>query len=132
MKTLQGVFCANFWAKRGHWQKCEGTWCGACFRSEEDEGFRIRVPVNDGGPAVLVNVKDGGRFTAARYGDYLLTHFQCEKCHFRNIQGRDPIRQDRGDELLMKCIRRASLDAFWSREDSTVRGSRGSIPSAIK
>jgi hypothetical protein len=81
---------------------------------------------------VLVDVKDEGRFTRARDGDYLMTRFQCGKCHFRNIQGRDPQRYNRGDDLLEKCIRRASLDAFWSREDTTVRGARGSIRSAIQ
>jgi hypothetical protein len=39
-------------------RKCEGTWCGACFRLEEDEDFPIQVPINDGRSAVLVNVKD--------------------------------------------------------------------------
>jgi hypothetical protein len=34
---LKGVFCANFWARRGHWGKCEGIWCGTCFTSEEGD-----------------------------------------------------------------------------------------------
>jgi hypothetical protein len=88
--------------------------------------------VNDGGPAVLVDVEDEGRFTCARDGDYLQTRFQCERCHFRNIQGRDPRQGERGDDLLLKCIRRASLDAFWSLEESTVHGSRGFIRAALQ
>jgi hypothetical protein len=121
------VFCANFWARCGHWRKCSGVWCGACYLSDEEDGFPIRVPINDDGEAVLVNVKDEGRFTHARNGDYLVTRFQCGKCHFRNIQGRDPAIGDRSDELFEKCIRRASLDAFWSREESTVKGLRSSL-----
>ena len=46
--------------------------------------------------------------------------FQCDLCHFRNIQGRDPEPRLTKDKLLMQCIRRATLDAFWSRESSTV------------
>ena len=31
-------------------------------------------------------------FMVARPGDHLMTPFQCETCHFRNITGRDPIK----------------------------------------
>jgi hypothetical protein len=88
--TLQGVLCANVWSKRGHWEKCEGVWCGPCFQLDEEDGFPIGVPINDGGEAVLANALDEGRFTCARNGDHLMTCFQCEKCHFWNVQGRDP------------------------------------------
>jgi hypothetical protein len=43
------VFCAKFWAKRGHWEKCEGTWCGACFLAEGENTFPIHIPIDDGG-----------------------------------------------------------------------------------
>jgi hypothetical protein len=130
--TLLGIFCANFWSQRGHWKKCRGVWCGSCFESNNEDGFPIRVPINDGTEAVLVNVQDEGRFTCARNGDYLMTRFQCGTCHFRNIQGRDPQHGDRRDALFLRCIRRATLDAFWSREESTVKGTRGSIRSAMR
>ncbi len=51
----------------------------------------------------------------------MLSPFQCDLCHFRNIQKRDPLFGHRKDILLLQCIRRASLDAFWAREPSTVR-----------
>jgi hypothetical protein len=60
-----------------------------------------------------------------------MTGFQCRRCHFRNINGRDPVHGDRRDALFEKCIRRASLDAFWSKEDLTVQGTRSSIKAAI-
>ena len=56
-------------------------------------GPPIRAPINDGAvkQAVLVDVKHKGRFTCMQDGDYLMTRFQeCGKCHFRNIQRRDP------------------------------------------
>jgi len=49
-----------------------------------------------------------------------MTMFQCDLCHFRNIMLRDPIEQLGSDQLLMNCIRRATLDSLWSREPSTV------------
>ena len=49
--------------------------------------------------------------------------FQCDLCHFRNLKGLNP-RANAEDFLLLKTIRRASLDAFWSREPSTVESNR--------
>jgi hypothetical protein len=72
---------------------------------------------------VIRNPGDDARFMEARAGDQLMTQFQCETCHFRNIMGRDPLSDvcDGGREL-MGDFRRALLDAFWSREPPTVRG----------
>lgn len=41
-----------------------------------------------------------------------MTPFQCEVCHFRNIQGRNPMADKSEDILLMEFFRRATLDAF--------------------
>ena len=49
-----------------------------------------------------------------------MTPFQCETCHFRNIYGRNPLTAT--DREALEFFRRASLDAFWSRASSTVRG----------
>jgi hypothetical protein len=57
--------------------------------------------------------------------------FQCDVCHFRNTQGRSPS-EDHHDELFMLCIRRANLDALWSRESSTVRVNKGRFNKAIE
>ena len=48
--------------------------------------------------------------------------FQCDLCHFRNINKRDPLESKAEDVRLLRCIRRANLDAMWSREPSTVAG----------
>jgi hypothetical protein len=61
------------------------------------------------------------RFRGARDGDHLMCPFQCDLCHFRNIQRRNPVPGLPKDKLLLQCtIQRASVDAFWSREASTV------------
>jgi hypothetical protein len=51
----------------------------------------------------------------------LMCPFQCDLCHFRNIQKREPLLGHRKDILLLQCIRRVSLDAFWVWEPSIVR-----------
>jgi hypothetical protein len=56
----------------------------------------------------------------ARAGDHLMTSFQCELCHFRNIMGRDPLDCVEEDMELFEITRRANLDAFWDRATSTV------------
>ena len=64
------------------------------------------------------------RFSHARDGDHLLTTFQCELCHFRNITGSDPETRNSKHRHLMDYLRRANLDAFWSRETTTVTSNR--------
>jgi hypothetical protein len=46
--------------------------------------------------------------------------FQCDTCHFQNLQGRNRVEGNEKDGLLALCIRRAILDSFWARESSTV------------
>ena len=53
---------------------------------------------------------------------HLITHFQCDMCHFDKIQDRGPDPQGEGDMRLMFAISGAALGAFWSREPVTVRG----------
>jgi hypothetical protein len=51
-----------------------------------------------------------------------MTPFQCDQCHFRNIYKRDPVtRRNLQDEEAIEFIRRVVIDAFWSRQPSTVK-----------
>jgi hypothetical protein len=116
----RGVFCANLSEGRGHWTKCLGAWCGSCYTATEGDDFPIKTPTDEEGFALLIE-RDKDRFLTARDGDHMMCPFQCDLCHFRNIQKRDPnpvgIVQDAS---MLRCIRRANLDAFWARESSTV------------
>ena len=67
---------------------------------------------------------DDLRFSEARDGDHLMTTFQCDECHFENCKRRSPISGNNEDELAMVCIRRAILDAFWSRERTTIASNK--------
>jgi hypothetical protein len=81
--------------------------------------FPIRQKVDDDGDT-LVEEEDQTRFLCARAGDHLMTPFQCETCHVRNMLGRNPRPDKPSDTELKDMIRRANLDSFWSRESSTV------------
>ena len=52
----------------------------------------------------------------------MLMHFQCNNCHFRNIQGRDPDALSEKDMRLLVTIRRADVGAFWIRKTGVVKG----------
>jgi len=67
--------------------------------------------------------EDRDRFKCARDGDHMMCPFQCDECHFYNIQQRRPGVKVQ-DNVLLMCIRRANLDAFWSRETATVEANR--------
>ena len=79
-------------------------------RAEDDEGV------------VWKRKKDTQRFLAARNGDHLSCPFQCDLCIFRLLRKTEPDDESASDRLLLACIRRANLDAFWSREKRTVEG----------
>jgi hypothetical protein len=64
--------------------------------------------------------QDEDRFKVGRTGDHLMCPFQCDACHFQNIQGRNSMATNEKDVTLLVCIRRAILDSFWAREPSTV------------
>ena len=53
-----------------------------------------------------------------------MTPFQCDICHFVNIQRRLPQASDKQDKLLLSTIRRVVLDSLWARERSTVTKNR--------
>eukprot|EP00956_Cyclotella_meneghiniana_P019574 scaffold33694_cov98-Cyclotella_meneghiniana.AAC.1 len=53
--------------------------------------------------------------------------FECDLCHFRNINKRDPELTSSKDGHTLMCIRRANLDACWSRAESTVRSNLNRI-----
>jgi hypothetical protein len=91
-----------------------------CYDVPATSPFLVRTAEDDEGYDQTLKGEEK-RFKVERNGDHLMCLFQCDLCHFRNIQERDPGFGNRIDILLLQCIRRASLDAFWSREPSTAR-----------
>jgi hypothetical protein len=71
-------------------------------------------------------------FHFARNGDHCMVPFECDLCVFRKLKRRSPDFTDPGDDLLIACIRRINLDAFWSRSKYTVRGNREKIGTCLE
>jgi hypothetical protein len=83
--------------------------------------FLVRTLVDEEGE-VLDHHVERDQFNVGRAGDHLITPFQCELCHFRNIYSRDPSSCVATDQETLKLLRQASLDAFWSRATTMVQG----------
>jgi len=121
------VVCGNFGILRNRGYYCDNAWHGKCFTSHPDDRFptaklqsvnaRLREEDYPEAPKL-------GKYNIARDGDHLITPFQCVDCHFINMKKRLPIEGHSGDRLLENCIRRATLDSFWSRATGTVKNNQ--------
>jgi hypothetical protein len=71
-------------------------------------------------------------FHHARNGDHLMVPFECDECVFVKLRkfSTSPYNQEK-DKLLLACIRRANLDAFWSRASSTVTANGDRVRAAL-
>jgi hypothetical protein len=80
-----------------------------CYSGEGLSEFPINEPTDEDG-YVTLKEQDKSCFLIGRMGDHLMCPFQCDTCHFRNIQKRDPLLTKSEDIKLLRCIRRANLD----------------------
>ena len=71
-------------------------------------------------------------FHRARRGDHLMTQFECDLCVFRKLKRMEPDRKNETHTLLLACIRRVNLDAFWSRASSTVEANASKIEQGLR
>ena len=79
----------------------------------------------------IIDPGEDNKFNEGRNGDHLMCPFQCDLCHFRNIQKRDPIATSRQDKNMLIAIRRANLDGFWGRSTSTVKNNKSNLKRLI-
>jgi hypothetical protein len=119
-------------------------WCGACYSSSKDVLFHVKqraVDVDDNAndpehqqcmtAAWGKKQRSVDDYLVARNGDHLMVPFECDLCIFRKLRHRTPIAADPVDDLLVACIRRINLDAFWSRTRGTVEGNRDKVSFGI-
>ena len=100
------------------------AWHGSCFKLRLGDKYPIvKLDEMEG----IADPEEDDKFKKARNGDHLSCPFQCDLCHFRNIQGRDPRGESRQDRNVMIAVRRANLDAFWGRSSSTIQGNKSNL-----
>jgi hypothetical protein len=85
----KGIFCANLFTGRVNWKPCQKAWCGDCYTRLKGGRFPVRLPKDEEGN-LLVNEEDKLYLAVAGPGDHLFCPFQCDLCHFRNLQVRSP------------------------------------------
>ena len=92
------------------------------------EKYHCQSHKDDEDDTLLIVDKDDARYMEARNGDHLSgIPFQCDICHFRNLNHRDPIEDRHQDRNTLVAIRRANLDSFWGREPRTVIDNLGRL-----
>jgi hypothetical protein len=118
-------------------------WCGGCYTSNPDDGFFVQeresfitsdMDVNDEERLITVwrhHRQPATEFRVGRDGDHLMIPFECDLCVFRKLKTRSPRTDFPPDKRLLAVIRRANLDAFWSRASSTVRGNRDKVKASL-
>jgi hypothetical protein len=114
---------------------CKGGWHPKCYREHPGDPFP-RMTLGEDADDDLYSTKAEqekrkDRHRVARSGDCLMCSFQCDSCHFQNIQGRSPTPTEESGPLMV-AIRRANLDAFWAREPGTVEQNQAQLGQAEK
>ena len=141
-----GSICMNFLSRRGNWPICGRSWCGSCYSMENNQMFYImslKEILNaeegiDSEDAMRLEESWGEKYVSkddylfARPGDHLCIPFECDYCIFIKLRGHLPRDNRETDKLLMKCIRRVNLDAFWSRTTQTIGGLRRQTEMVLK
>jgi hypothetical protein len=107
-------------------------WCGGCYTSNPEvvfhvkqrEGFDDKNDSDEDQERVKrawgSKQRPADEYLVGRDGDHLLVPFECDLCILRKLRGKEPSLLSEINGLLMACILRVSLDAFWSRATSTV------------
>ncbi len=101
-------------------------WCASCYTARVKDEYPIaKLAADESNDDDLIgeeveDARDVNNFRYARKGDNFMCPFQCDLCHFRNVTGRNPGSNLECDLRLLVAIRRAILDSFWARAESTV------------
>ena len=98
IRSDNGIFCTNFLSERAHWAPYRKAWCTVCYTPLSRDPFPICRPIDDEGDEHMLP-GDETRFVQACNGDHLITPFQCDLSHFRNVYKRDP-KGSKGIDLL--------------------------------
>jgi hypothetical protein len=142
---ISGLFCANFGLCATSSSTCRNAWCPDCYTSTRDIEFHIALREGEGmDPSETVDdedrlasvwrqkPRDKDKFKRARKGDHLMVQSECDFCIFAKLKRRAPDLNNSINKLVMACIRRATLDAFWSWAERTVVSHARHVQKGIK
>jgi hypothetical protein len=129
----------------GSFPPCQRMWCGKFYTSENELGFHISKLTEEEAvanakpqdwPRILKNwgrkARSANDYLHARDGDCTLIPFECDLCIFRKLTKTSaPVARNPQHSLLVSCIRRINLDAFWSRSTATVNENRDNLKQGL-
>ena len=124
----------NFAFEREGWTACRYVSCAKCYADNGLLKFHVQRKTNeDVSERWMRNPQENkSRFMTGRNGDWLMAPFQCDKCHFRNINRLPADPENHAHVLQLNLIRRMSLDMFWARETGTVTKNTGYLAYTIR
>ena len=118
------IFYSNLLRLRKTFPPCHTVWYGEYYLPHLEDPFRVQTSISAGDDEIEdleTEERLNKRFRIARDGDHLKgIPFEYDLCQFRNVNERDPIYGKYKDNYNLLRIVRSILDAFWSRETSTV------------
>mmetsp|Transcript_17848 Transcript_17848/g.27061 ORF Transcript_17848/g.27061 Transcript_17848/m.27061 type:complete len:143 (+) Transcript_17848:89-517(+) len=127
---MSGIICGNYGFNCNGGQRCQGAWHAGCFHLKENDPFpKALTPRQDllekGGITDWAFTKEElddrkDEFTRTFGGAHLSCPFQCADCHYYNIHIYLPADLSQVALLKKTAIKRALLDAFGARAESTI------------
>ena len=73
-KAREGIVCAKFWSRSGHWKIFQGIWCGRYYYAAAKENLPLTEPQEEEG-FELTQSEDKLRHLSTRDGNHLLVSF---------------------------------------------------------
>ena len=114
---MDGIFCANFCKSRGGWPPCQMTWHAKRYECLGVGLFPLHLHKDvEGNPWFKQKLKED-EINQGVKGAHASIPFQCERCWLLNLEGHLPA--SKSDDMYIKLIRRANLDAFGGRAVTT-------------
>jgi hypothetical protein len=115
---MEGAFCANFGQPVIGLPLCHRAWCTACYQQRPGTSLLV---YHGSDPETAPNPNEEKFYLQARAGDSTCCPFECDEYFFFRITGSTSQHELLQNQTILDLIRRANLDAFWSRALRTVR-----------
>ena len=107
VSASSGIICSNFGVERYPGVRCAGVWYAACYTKCNDNNFTVLGRDNLDDSLMGLNDLEADNpyiFHVVRNGDHMMLLFQCNVCHFLNIQKRGPKESSHQERLMLLAI----------------------------
>ena len=127
---MDGIFCANFSESQGGWGPCLMTWHAGCYECLGKGQFPMKLHQDAEGNPWFKQKQKEDEINQGVKGAHTSMAFQCERCWFINLENRLP--EPGLDDMYLKLIRQANLDAMKDRAVTTTQARASAIKQIIR